>query len=165
MSQNPFKQLDSAYQASLRNAYKSAGVRQPGRAMLPEGRYQCIVSAFSLKENRNYPDELSLILGFEVLHGDQKGVTVYKFYNINPESLDILKTDLTIMNVDIEEDITLLGEMKTADKIIDQIVDITVKHKRKKDEQGYYQNIFLNRCLGKSSDYLQEVEDDELPFE
>lgn len=165
MSQNPFNQLDAAYQASLRNAYKEAEVRRPGMVVLPEGNYQCMITSFSLKENPNYADELSLMLGFEVLTGDQKGVTVYKYYNINPESLDILKTDLTTLNVDIDHDITLLGEMKTADKILDQIVDVRIKHKQKRDGSGHYQNIYITRCLGKNANQFTEVQDDKLPFE
>lgn len=167
-SQNPFNQFDNAYMASLNNAYREAqSLRRTGTMpMLPEGKYQCIVSAFSLKPSKNYPDELNLMLGFEVISGDQKGITAYKFYAINPESVERLKTDMQILNIDLEDDISVLGEFKTADAILDQIVDITVKHKRK--ENGtFFQNIYLNRSMGKASvNGFQPVEDDdELPFE
>jgi hypothetical protein len=164
-SNNPFRNMDSAYQASLNNAYKAAQVRQGSNSMLPEGKYQCAISIFSLKPNANYPDELSLMLGFEVISGDQKGVTAYKFYSINPENLDTLKTDMTKLGIDLTQDITILGEAQTADAILDQIVDITVKHKKRKDKEGFYQNIYINRSIGKASDQFQEVDDDELPFE
>lgn len=165
-SNNPFNQLDPAYQASLNNAYKAAQVLGgSGNASLPEGKYQCIIGSFSLKPNKNYPDELTLMLGFEVITGDQKGAVAYKFYAINPENLDRLKTDMNTLNVDLSDDITVLGEMKTADQILDQIVDITVKHKRKPDGRGFYQNVYLNRSHGKADQFQPVDNDDDNPFD
>ena len=165
---NPFRNMDAGYQASLNNAYRAATVRGGnGMAMLPEGKYQCIITAFSLKPNTKYPDELNLSLGFEVLTGDQKGVLVHKFYSIVPERLDTLKTDMVMLGVDLSDDITKLGELETADHLLDQIVNISVRHKKRPDGNGFFQNIFINRCLGKAGlpgEGFQEVDDDELPF-
>lgn len=164
--QNPFDAFDATYMASLNNAYKAAQVYQGGPTILPEGKYQCIVSAFSLKPSKVYQDELTLSLGFEVIQGELKGRTVYKFYDINPEYLDTLKTDMNTLGIDLTEDIRKLGDMSTANHILDQIVDIQVKHKKKQKGEGVYQNIFLNRSMGKANGGFQEVEDDdELPFE
>ena len=168
MSQNPFKSFDDAYLASLNNAYRAAEVKTPSATIIPEGKYQCVISAFALKPSRNYPDELNLSLGFEVLDGPQKGKTVFKYYMIIPEGLDILKTDMSCLGINLEDDITRLGELSTAEAILDQVVDITIKHKKKQKGEGVYQNIYINRCLGKiavGDNSFQEVDDDELPFD
>lgn len=170
MSQNPFNGLDAAYMASLNNAYRAADGSSGFSHTLPDGKYQCAICAFSLKPSKKFPDELNLSLGFEVLNGDQKGVTVYKYYSIVPERLDMLKRDMVTLGVDLEDDISKLGELPTADKILDQVVDITVKQTPRRDGQkGWYQNIYLNRSLGKLSavmgEVLETVDDDETPFD
>lgn len=162
MNQNPFKQLDSVYQASLNNAYRAATVRQGANRMLPEGKYQCIISAFSLKPSKAFPDELNLALGFEVLDGDQRGITTYKFYSITPERMEILKEDLMKLKIDLQDNIVNLGEESTANAILDQIVDITVKHKKRQNGDGFYQNLYITRSYGKEG--FTEV-DDETPFD
>ncbi len=167
MSQNPFDSLDAAYRASLKNAYRDAETGYKPRS-LPEGKFQAVISAFVLKPSSKYPDELNLTLGFEVINGDQKGVTAYKFYSLTPEHIGRLKPDMETLGIDLEEDVTKLGERTTADKILDQIVDITVKHTKKKEGKGFYQNIYINRSVGKLSEGFQEVpegEDDECPFD
>lgn len=165
MSQNPFDAFDAAYKASLNNAYRDAKLIDQQGYMLPEGKYQCIISAFSLKPSTKFPDELNLSLGFEIIQGDQKGMTAYKYYQIVPENLDRLKTDMNTLGINLEDDITKLGELQTADKILDQIVDISIKHKRRDDGKGFYQNVYLNRSHGKAGDSFQETDDDENPFE
>lgn len=162
-AQNPFSQLGRDYQASLNNAYRDAQNLSTGMRSLPEGKYQCIICAFSLRPSKQYPDELSLSLGFQVISGDQKNVIVYKYYAINPENLDRLKTDMETLKIDLHDDITNLGEADTAEAIIDQIVDITVKHKAKTDGKGFFQNIYINRAYGKNS--FTEIEDDDNPFD
>ena len=163
---NPFKQNDDAYQASLNNAYKAAqSYNNNGIRMLPEGKYQCIIDAFSLKPSKLYSDELNLILGFSVITGEHKGETVFKYYAITPENLDRLKTDMITLNIDLSEDITILGEMKTAEAILDQIVDINIKHRRKKNGEGFYQNVYIVRSLGKADDTFMETEPGETPFD
>ena len=168
MSTNPFDSFDSAYMASLNNAYRAAEAKGGGSFLPPEGKYQTIVSAFSLKPSKIFNDELTLNLGFEVLDGEHKGKTVYKYYSIIPEGLDLLKTDMTRLNIDLEDDIRKLGEMKTAEQIIDQVVDITIKHKKKKNGEGVYQNVYIDRSLGKVQppfENFKEVDDDQLPFD
>ena len=167
MSQNPFSSFDNAYMASLNNAYRDAETGYKPRS-LPEGKYQTVISAFALKPSTKFPDELNLALGFEVLSGDQKGVTAYKYYSITPEHISRLKNDMLVLGIDLEDDVSKLGELTTADKILDQIVDITIKHTQKKDGKGFYQNVYVNRSLGKISEGFQEVpegEDDECPFD
>ena len=166
MSQNPFDAFDASYKASLNNAYRDAEVKSRRFTMLPEGKYQCIISSYEIKPSEMYADELTLKIGFEVISGDQKGIVAYKFYQIIPERMDTLKTDMTMLGIDLTGDISILGTAQTANKIVDLIVDITVRHKKKTDGKGFYQNIFINRCLGKAeNNEFTEVDDDELPFE
>ena len=165
MSVNPFSNFDATYIASLNNSYRDAQVRSSGRTQLPEGKYQCMIDYVALKPSQYYADEMQLILGFEVISGDQKGVRVNKYINIIPERMDQLKTDLSILGVDLGDDIVNLGEQETIEAILDQIVDITVKHKARENGKGFFMNIFLNRSHGKAAATMQEVEDDDNPFD
>jgi hypothetical protein len=134
--------------------------------LLDEGKYQTIISAYSLKPSKKFEDELNLMLGFEIISGQNKGIIVYKFYAINPERIDTLKGDMQILGIDLEETgIRALGDPATADKILDLICDIQIKHKKRTDGNGVFQNVYLSKCLGKAEDNFMETDDDECPFD
>lgn len=164
MAQNPFDTYGLDYIASLNNSYRDAEIKSSGTTVLPEGKYQAMVNYYSLKESKTYADELVMSLGFIITTGPQKGKTVFKTYPIVPERIGTLKTDLSILNIDINDDIRSLGDPQTAGKILDLIVDLTIKHKHV--EERIYQNIYLNRCHGKAEENFVEApdDDDELPW-
>lgn len=165
MAMNPFDNFDAAYIAALNNSYRDAKIRPSGRAMLPEGKYQTIIDSVSLKPSQYYADELQFAIGFEVLTGDQRGVKVSKYISVVPERIETLKNDLIILGVDLADDITNLGKPEVVQSMLDQIVDITVKHRRKDNGQGFYMNIYLNRSHGKSDNNFVESDDDDNPFD
>lgn len=162
MAMNPFNNYGQDYIASLNNSYRDAKVTSRGGTTLPEGSYQAFIHYVSLSPSKLYADELQLAIGMEVIAGDQKGARCTKFYAIVPERIGILKSDLNTLNIDIGDDITLLGEQETIDQILDQIVDITVKHKIHNGKN--YQNIYINRSAGKADNFV-EADDDDNPFD
>lgn len=164
MSINPFDSFDATYIASLNNAYRDAKTRSNGTSMLPEGKFQCIIDYVALKPSRTYADEIQLILGLTVVSGDQKGVHINKYLSIIPERMGFLKQDMYTLGVDLGEDVSILGEQEVMTEILDQIVDITVKHKARDNGKGFYMNIFIDRSHGKNNT-MQEIEDDDNPFD
>lgn len=165
MSNNPFNALDPAYLASLNNAYRAAEVKSKGITILPEGKYQAMISAYLLKPSKIYQDEMNLQLGFDILSGEHKGKTVYKYYSIIPEGLDMLKTDMVMLGIDLQDDITKLGDELIGQSILQTVVDITIRHKKAKNSERIYQNVYINRVAGNASEAFMEVDDDESPFD
>lgn len=162
---NPFNQYGPDYISSLNNSYRDAELRKNKSVhLMPEGKYQALISQFALRSSKTYQDELYLSLGFEVIDGPEKGHTAYKNYPIVPEYIGKLKNDLAILGIDLRGDIRTLGEPDTANMIIDLIVDITIKHRQNNDRT--FQNVYLDRLVGKAEDQFVEVRDDEeLPWE
>ena len=168
MSQNLFDSYGRDYLSELNRAYRDAEVNTR-TGLLPEGKYQAHISYVSLNHSKIYPDEIQLGIVFTVLNGDQKGVRVSKYTPVTLENLSRLKSDLTVLGIDLGDDVSKLGNMEILDAILDQIVDITVKHKKRNDGKGVYQNIYINRSMGKNDgsagmDGFTEVDDDESPF-
>ena len=165
MSNNPFNSFGPDYLASLNNSYRDAKVRARGggSATLPEGKYQAYINYVSLMPSKLYADELQLAIGFDILAGDQKGQHVAKYIAIIPERMEQLKNDLSVLNIDIGDDVSKLGEEETINQMIDQIVDITIRHK-KKDKGGFFQNVYIDRSLGKSDNFVEQDDDDDNPF-
>lgn len=164
MNQNPFDSYDEAYKASLNNAYRNAEVKRYNNYMIPEGKYQCVIISFALKPSKQFIDELNLNLGFEILEGPCKGANLYKFYPITPEQIERLKTDMKTLDIDLGDDVTKLGDYTIAQQILDKVVDVTVKHHKKTKGDGFYQNVYINRCVGKM-DMTPVENDDDCPFE
>jgi hypothetical protein len=161
MSANPFSNFDSAYIASLNNSYRDAQVRTNSYSVLPDGKYQTIIDYVALKPSKYYEDELQFIMGFQVLTGDCKGARVSKYTSVVPERIENLKNDLSVLGIDLHDNIVNLGEPETINAILDQIVDITVKQKPKDNGKGFYFNIYINRSHGKAGDNFETVEDDD----
>jgi len=164
MSINPFDQFGPDYISSLNNSYRDAKIKTRSSGIVPEGKYQTIVTYIALKPSRVYQNELQLAMSFEILDGEYRGTSVMKYTPIIPENMERLKTDLYILGIDLEDDVTKLGDQSTIEMILDQIVDITVKHKAREKSDGVYQNIFINRSHGKPSGDFEETEDDDNPF-
>lgn len=162
MGNNPFSSYDMDYISSLNNAYRDASVRG-GTNAVPEGKYQAALSYIALLPSKYFENELQLCLGFTILEGDQKGASLSKYISIIPESMERLKTDMTVLGLDLENNIVKLGEQDVLEGLLDTVVDLTVRHKQKKDGKGWYTNIYLNRASGKYEGDL-EVQDDDNPF-
>lgn len=169
MSQNLFDSYGQDYLSELNKAYQEAEVNTRA-SLLPEGKYQAHISYVSLNHSKIYPDEIQLGMVFTVLNGDQKGLRASKYTPVTIENLGRLKSDLTVLGIDLGDDISQLGNMEILDAILDQIVDITVRHKKRNDGKGVYQNIYINRSMGKNGEnagingFTEVADDDELPF-
>ena len=145
--QNPLEACGSDYLASLDNAYADAEIRTGGGGLLPEGKYQMFVSNVSLGEN-SYLGAMQLAIGLEVLEGDLRGFKATKFLPLTVERMEYLKNDLAVLGVDLSDGIVKLGEKEVLESLVDKVVDVTIKHKRKENGKGTFQNIFINRLVG-----------------
>ena len=145
---NPLEDCGMDYLASLDNAYADAEIREGGGGgLLPEGKYQMFVCNVSLGENK-FIGVMQLAIGLEVLDGDMKGRKVTKYLPLSVERIEYLKNDLYTLGVDLSGGIVKLGEEATLQSIIDKVVDVTIKHKKKDNGNGTFMNIYINRCLG-----------------
>ena len=164
MAQNPFYKHGQGYLAGINNAYKSAEVSQRN-TLIPEGKYQCYTSSMSLDESKYVAGELNLTLHLTVLEGDMAGRIMAKYYPINEERMDMLKGDMMTLGVNLDDGVEKLGEADFVEReILDKIVDVTVKHKKRTKSEGVYMNIYLNRCAGKVPGTFEAVDDDDNPF-
>lgn len=146
--QNPLEAMDMDYLASLDNAYAEAEVREGGSGgLLPEGKHQMYVCGVSLGENK-FIGAMQLAINLEVLDGEHRGRRATKYLPLTTERMEYLKNDLAVLGVDLSAGIVKLGEQETLQSMIDKVVDVTVKHKRKENGKGVFQNIFINRCVG-----------------
>lgn len=162
---NIFDQYGMDYTASCNNALRAATIRPDRNVTLPEGKYQCRVFKPVLSPSKKYADELQMRLGFMVIDGGFKGVMANKYYAIIPDQMEILKNDLHVLGVDIGDEIRLLGEDSTLEKIDGLIVDITVKHRQRKESEGHFVNIYINRLITQDESEEAEEDDDDNPFE
>lgn len=165
MSNNPFNNYGMDYISSLNNAYRDAQVRN-SNFTLPDGKYQAALTYIALLPSKLYENELQLCLGFTVIDGEYKGHKLSKYQSIIPENMDRLKTDMTVLGLDLEGDITKLGEQDVLESLLDTIVDLTIKSKAKTKGNGFYTNVYLNRKAGMLSgeNMIEADEDDDNPF-
>lgn len=164
MSNNPFYKHGQGYLAGINNAYKSAEATQRN-TLIPEGKYQCYTSYMSLDESKLVAGELNLSLRLTVIEGDKSGLSVTKFYPITEERISMLKEDMMTLGVDLSNGVEMLGEADFVEReVLDKVVDITVKHKKRTKGEGVYVNVYINRCHGKVAGTFDEVDDDDDPF-
>lgn len=166
MSQNPFDKCGLDYLASLNNAYKASDAQGKGPGLLPEGKYQGYVSSLAFVPNKFYQDELQFNLKLTIIEGEKSGFSITKYYQLTPERIDMLKGDMLTFGVDLNKGVELLGSDEIVNHLLDQIVDFSIKHKAKSDGKGVYQNIYIDRCLGKQPDQFMpaDEDDDDNPF-
>ena len=149
MMNNPFDQYDAAYIEALNNAYSCAEVaeRKNVYGKLPDGKYQVFVDTACVQPGRNDPTVMRLDLEIIVLQGEYAGHHISKSYPIVPERLEYLKSDLVnIFGLDIDNDIRMLGEEETLLRMLDAIIDLSIKNTKKNGKEYY--NIYLNRYVG-----------------
>lgn len=166
MAQNPFDKYGQDYLASLNNAYKASEATAKGPSFLPEGKHQCYISSLAFVPNKYFPTELQFNLKLTVIEGEHSGFSTTKFYQLAPERMDMLKGDMLTLGIDLNNGVERLGDQEVIDSLLDLVVDITIKHKAKSDGKGFYQNIYIDRCLGKMPDQFMpaDADDDDNPF-
>lgn len=157
-----FDSFDPDYLASMDNAIRSAEVKSRF-TQLPDGKYQMYVQAVEVKESRYADSYPCFYMQLTVTDGEFTGRSVYKRYPLEPikERLDILKTDLAMMGVDLRRMADLADEEKMS-ALLDQVLEVTIKSKPSNNGK-IYPNYYLNRVVGSISEG-HEVDPAETPW-
>lgn len=136
------------YESYLREFDQGYDVAEEvGFTELPDGKYQARIERAAIEPNKN-TSELMLIWEFEVATGEYQGKMVRKRNMIKDETLSFIKTDFSRLNIQLERFSMLEGYLPEA---LDLIVDIELKHGRPNDEGKSYQNIYINKVVGKAN--------------
>lgn len=144
-----FDSFGQDYVASMENAIDAAEVRTGGRyEQLPDGKYQMFVKSLAVKESNQLGGYPNFLLQLTVLDGEYAGRSAYKRYALEPEakSMGFLKSDLYLLGVEFKSLYDLENEALMT-KLLDQIVEVTVKSKPASNGK-VYPNYYLNRVVG-----------------
>ena len=144
-----FDSFGQDYVASMENAIDAAEVRTGGRyEQLPDGKYQMFVKSLAIKESNQLGGYPNFLLQLTVLDGEYAGRSAYKRYTLEPEakSMGFLKSDMYLLGVEFKSLYDLENE-KLMIKLLDQIVEVTIKNKMASNGKSY-PNYYLNRVIG-----------------
>ena len=151
MANSYFDSFGEEYVASMNNSIRDAEVKATnGYVMPPDGKYQMRIQSIQVKESNSEAGYPNFIVQLVVLDGDHRGKSVYKRYSLepNPMRLEMLKSDLFLLGVDLRSIYDLENE-ELMSGILDMGVDVVMKTNVSKTNGKSYTNIYFNRCFGK----------------
>lgn len=133
----------TSYLSEFDEAYEQA--EEVGFTELPDGKYQARIERAAIEPNKK-TGELMLVWELVIVTGDYEGKTVRKLNTIRNETLSFIKTDFSRLNVQIEKFSKLESYLP---EVLDLIVNIELKHGKANAEGKSYQNIYLNKVVGR----------------
>lgn len=115
-------------------------------AELPDGKYQARIERAAM-EPFGQNGDVMLVWEFEIVTGEQMGKTVRKLSTVKPGYLQYIKRDFLRLNIQLEP-FSKLEECLP--DVLDLVVNIELKHGKPNSEGKSYQNIYINKVVGRA---------------
>lgn len=132
-----------SYLSQFDDAYEQA--EEVGFTELPDGKYQARIERAAIEPNKT-TGELMLVWEFEIATGEYQGKMVRKLSTIRDETLPFIKTDFSRLGKQFEKFSMLETYLP---EVLDLVVNIELKHGKPNSEGRSYQNIYINKVVGK----------------
>lgn len=141
-----FDNCDQAFIDAMDQQYDQAAIK--GKYVeIPEGEYQAYVQSFMLRESKKNAGEFGLSIGLKIVGGPYDGCTLSKYIPLSMDSMDRLKSDLTVLRFRYDG-VTSLDDEERMREMLDLLLDIRVTRKKGRNVDQIYTNIWLNRNHG-----------------
>ncbi len=160
-----FDNFGQDYISAMNNTIAATPVRGTSFVSLPEGKYQMFVDAIEIRDSLYAGGAPVFQVKLTVVDGEFRGKSVFKRYPLEPDErhIGILKTDLSVLGMDLTEIIDLTNQKKM-EQLLDVIVDVTVKNKVSKTNGKSYPNYYLNKAVGRMGDQWREMDVEDTPW-
>lgn len=134
--------------ANMQETWNETETPEGGGGLPPDGDYQAKVERYDLVESE-YSQNIQLLTELKIVSGEYSGRTVKTWHDLeDPEKLEWAKGHLRSLGLDPDQ-VDLGQILAHVEPTLDKVVDIRIKSKPKKNGEGVYTNVYVNRVLGK----------------